>query len=342
MIDIEKSRELLPYLRSNHLIGKDEPVQMKQISGGVSCKVIRVETNLNTYVIKQALYKLRVKDDWFSDCSRIITERKCLSTYNRIIPDCVPKLIFHDDENYLFIMQAAPSRALPWKKKLLNGFIDPELGHKIALALAKVHNVSSRDGFIEKQFADQHFFYELRIEPYLETIKKKYPQIKSYIEQVIYWLQHEKTVLVHGDYSPKNILVAGQQIYILDFEVAHWGNPAFDLAFLTNHLMLKAVKSPKWAAGYFALMNRIINIYFDFRDNINREKIEAETVMLLALLFLARVDGKSPAEYITREADKNLIRKLSFQILENQYRNYEQLIQFMHRNRLNKERKRNE
>ena len=50
-----------------------------------------------------------------------------------------------------------------------------------------------------------------------------------------------RSVLVHGDFSPKNLLVSGDRLVIIDCEVAWYGDPAFDLAFLLNHLCLKAL-----------------------------------------------------------------------------------------------------
>jgi len=234
--------------------------------------------------------------------------------------------LYYDDSNYLFVMESASSESMPWKSLLLNGKIDYQVGEKVAYALARVHEVSSRDYLIKKQFEDDSFFIELRIEPYLETTKERHPALSQHIQDAIDYLLIHKTVLVHGDYSPKNILVSDNGIFILDFEVAHWGNPVFDLAFLTNHLLLKSVKNKEWKVSYLKMMLFLMNTYFKYRPLVNREEMEAKTIHLLALLFLARVDGKSPAEYITEEKDKELIRELSYSILENKYSNFQQLV----------------
>jgi len=326
LIDIEKENDVLEYLKEKKLIEADNSAQIKRFGGGVSCKVIQIKSKNSSFVIKQALSKLRVKDNWYSDRSRIITERRCLATYYKIVPEYVPKVLYHDDSNYLFVMESASSESMPWKSLLLNGKIDYQVGEKVAYALARVHEVSSRDYLIKKQFEDDSFFIELRIEPYLETTKERHPALSQHIQDAIDYLLSHKTVLVHGDYSPKNILVSDNGIFILDFEVAHWGNPVFDLAFLTNHLLLKSVKNKRWIVSYQKMMLFLINTYFKYRPLVNREEMEAKTVHLLALLFLARVDGKSPAEYITEEKDKELIRELSYSILENKYSNFQQLV----------------
>ena len=326
MIDIGREEELISYLRKINFISTGNPVQISEFGGGVSCKVIQVKTNGNSFVIKQALSKLKVKDSWYSDRSRIINERKCLEVYQEIIPDFVPGILYHDDANYLFIMESISPNAIPWKNILLKGKIDYDVGRKISFALAKVHEHSSGDSKIKNIFNSDKFFIELRIEPYLETIKQKHPALNNLISQAIYLLLTDKTVLVHGDYSPKNILVLHKNIFILDFEVAHWGNPIFDLAFLTNHLLLKSIKNPRLIDEYLGLMIEMVNVYFENRGSVNRAIVEKDTINLLALLFLARVDGKSPAEYIEAESDKKAVRELSYSmLLEDNYEKYEQL-----------------
>ena len=106
----------------------------------------------------------------------------------------------------------------------------------------KVHNLSAVSPLIREKFQNNIIFSELRVDPYIKRVVEKHPDLKSRSEQIISRLMNEKVALIHGDYSPKNILVADDRIYILDFEVAHFGHPSFDIAFLFNHFMLKAVK----------------------------------------------------------------------------------------------------
>jgi thiamine kinase-like enzyme len=145
------------------------------------------------------------------------------------------------------------------------------------------------------------------------------------IDREVDRLLNNRLTLVHGDYSPKNVLVAGERLYILDFEVAHIGDPSFDLGFLSNHFLLKAVKNKDWAPGYLALLVSSMHDYLKAIHFIDRHRLEADTVRTLALLFLARVDGKSPAEYITDEEDKALIRALAYQILNDGLSSFDQV-----------------
>ena len=113
----------------------------------------------------------------------------------------------------------------------------------LASALAKVHNAAAADKAAWEAFANQKIFIELRIDPYLRTTALRHPFLKPLIDREVERLLENRQTLVHGDYSPKNVLVADERLFILDFEVAHIGDPSFDLAFLTNHFLLKAIKN---------------------------------------------------------------------------------------------------
>lgn len=315
VIDINDKNQLNQYLIKKGFIAPLDDFVYEELRGGVSCKVVKVTTKLKQFVLKQARPQLQVKDEWFSDVRRIFIERDCLIAFNQIIPDDVPHFIDSDDEQYLLIMEAAPENSETWKEQLLQGKVNADVTKKIARAIAKVHVKGMSDRSLHERFKSTQFFEELRIDPYLETIKEKHPSIRTNVDQVVKMLLEEKLTLVHGDFSPKNILVSKEDIYLLDYEVAHIGHPAFDLAFLTNHLLLKAVKNKQWKHEYMTAMTLFVEQYFDVNTCVSREKLELETIQTLALLFLARVDGKSPVEYITAEEDKELIRESSFQWL---------------------------
>jgi aminoglycoside phosphotransferase (APT) family kinase protein len=315
MIDIKDEGVLCRYLSDHQRVPDGEEPRIVALSGGVSCDVLLVETSRGSFVLKQARPKLRVQEDWYSDMTRVKIEQDCLRYYERVVPDLVPRFLFYDEENYLFAMEAAPPGAAMWKSHLMQGAIDFSIALRIASALAKVHNAAATDKQAWETFANQNVFIELRIDPYLRKTATRHPGLAQTIDREIERLLENRQTLVHGDFSPKNILVADNRLFILDFEVAHIGDPSFDLGFLTNHFLLKAVKNKAWAPGYLALMAYAAQVYLRAIDFAPADRLEADTVRTLALLFLARVDGKSPAEYITDESDKTLIRALSYQIL---------------------------
>ncbi|MDR1934796.1 MAG: phosphotransferase [Candidatus Accumulibacter sp.] len=325
MIDISNEDIFRDYLAERGLVRAGEELRVTEMKGGISCEVLLVETRQDAFVVKQALPKLRVKEDWFSDMTRLGIEQACLRYWDKVVPELVPRFRFYDGENYLYGMEAAPVGAPMWKSLLMKGSIDFSIGRQVAAALARVHDAAAADRDIWQTFADQKVFVELRINPYLRTVAERHPALKPLVEREVERLQGNRLTLVHGDYSPKNVLVAGERLYILDFEVAHIGDPSFDLAFLSNHFLLKAVKNRDWAPAYLALLVSSMRDYLKAIRFTDRHRLEEDTVRTLALLFLARVDGKSPAEYITEEEDKALIRALAYQILNDGLTRFDQV-----------------
>jgi hypothetical protein len=124
-----------------------------------------------------------------------------------------------------------------------------------------------------------------------------------------------KCALVHGDVSPKNILIGPKGPLFLDAECAWYGDPAFDLAFCANHLLLKCLWTPAAATGILACFEALTSRYLAGVDWEPPEDLERRAARLLPGLFLGRVDGKSPVEYVTQDADKARVRKVGRALL---------------------------
>ena len=316
MIDIAERGVLQKYLVDKGLVDKGADFEIKYCGGGVSGTVAFVHTGKREMIVKQALAQLKVKETWLCDPNRMNIEMMSNAIYNKLVPESAPEVYFYDDENYIFGREAAPESASMWKSDLLGGLLDFVVAEKVIQALSTVHNFCSRDAQAKADFADKAIFHDLRISPYIKFVVEKYPRIAAFAEPVIDTLMNSSITLVHGDFSPKNVMVEGRKVYILDFEVAHYGHPAFDLAFFSNHFLLKSVKNKHWDAGYLNMLRYMLDIYFADMDCMDAKELETAYIRLLALLFLARVDGKSPAEYITEEADRELIRRIAFEMID--------------------------
>jgi aminoglycoside phosphotransferase (APT) family kinase protein len=127
--------------------------------------------------------------------------------------------------------------------------------------------------------------------------------------------QRNKHALVHGDVSPKNILCGPNGPVFLDAECAWWGDPAFDLAFCLNHLMLKCLWVPAARRALLASFQAMTAAYLPLVGWEPAAALETRAAHLLPALFLARVDGKSPVEYITRDADRDKVRAVARRLL---------------------------
>ena len=330
MIDIGVEEQLRAYLRPKGLFKDFDRVSLIYYPGGVSGIVALLSDGEKDVIVKQALPKLKVKADWRCDPGRIITEHRANEIYARLVPDCVPATIFADEENKVIARVGAPEGITMWKAQLLEGLVDFRVARKVINALAIIHNASSKDGEIRRDFDDNSIFYDLRIEPYIETVAKVYPDLYDRSLPIVKRLMEEKVALVHGDFSPKNILVQGETIFILDYEVAHFGHPSFDLAFFFNLFMLKAVKNKQWSDAYLSMVTFMASQYFAQQTVMDSAILEEETSELVAFMLLARVDGKSPAEYITEETDKDLIRRAARTVLRRNVRRLDDVAALVH------------
>lgn len=326
MIDISDKKALTDFLVQKRITPQGTDIAVKYYGGGVSGTVALASYEDKSLIVKQALEKLKVKENWFSDPKRMVIEKDGNEVYHRIVPENTPAVYFYDEENYIYGREAAPEHCTMWKSDLLAGLLDFRVAEKAILSLAKVHDAIARDEEIKAKFMDKSFFYDLRISPYIERVVQHYPELRQFAEPIIANLMESSITLVHGDYSPKNIMVDGSKIYILDFEVSHCGHPSFDLAFFSNHFLLKAVKNRAFADAYINMLRYMTGIYFNTISYMDATDLEADTIKLWALLFLARVDGKSPVEYIAEDADKDLIRKTAFGVIENNLTTYQDAI----------------
>ncbi|MGH9162980.1 MAG: phosphotransferase family protein [Vicinamibacteraceae bacterium] len=283
--------------------------------GGVSNVVLLVESEQERFILKQALAKLRVHDDWFSDRDRIFRESTALRRLNRLLPEgAIPRVLFEDRANYLFAMSAAPRGAPTWKDQLMAGHIDPETAAEVARLLGALMAGTWNRAEYRDAFGDQTVFDQLRIDPYYRTTVSRHPDLGDFFADLIRESGARRVAVVHGDWSPKNILVSGDRVMVIDFEVVHFGDPAFDAAFLLNHLLIKSVYLAHWRSE---LLGAALRFWTGLRASLPAEAawFESATIRHLGALLLARVDGKSPVEYVEDEAMKQQLRGLARRLI---------------------------
>lgn len=313
-LNIEEASQLLPYLRGRGLIKSDETPSFQILSGGVSNRTVWVRRDKSEdWVIKQALPKLRVKVDWFSDPERIQREAAGLRWLARIIPGNVPEQVFEDRGQNLLAMSAIPQPHENWKTALLKGRTDLRLAQSFGRLLAKIHGAAAAYPELAAEFAERRFFEELRLEPYYGYAATQVPEAASFLTQLIKNTAARQFALVHGDYSPKNVLVHRRNLVILDYEVIHFGDPAFDIGFSLTHFLSKAHHLPARREAFLDLARRYWRSYIQELTPQLRERAPRFAVKHTLACMLARVAGRSPLEYldgIERERQKRIALEL--------------------------------
>ena len=306
LLDLTPSAAI-PYLQARGF----RDVRVSELPGGVSNTVLLVEHKDGRFVLKQALPQLRVEQEWLCDLRRIYVECLAIRIASDLLPpESVPEVLFEDQPNFAFAMTAAPEGSVTWKSHLLAGNANPSTGEQVARTLALLIRHSWQSPELGQAFADTSIFEDLRLAPYYTTTGSRHPDLKERLDQIAANCRARRYSLVHGDYSPKNILVSGARSIVIDFEVMHFGDPSFDAAFLLNHLLLKTFYGIAGAPAVARAFWRVLTEEMPAAD-----WFEAAVLEHLGGLLLARMDGKSPVEYIRDEALKTRIRQFARKLI---------------------------
>ena len=295
-------------LTRDHLI-VNAGAEIVPLTGGVSSEIYRVRDGDHVFAVKRALRKLKVADEWYADLSRNTSEVEYLRCVQQIVPGAVPAVEFASPKDGYFAMEYLGDGFANWKSLLLEGVCDANHARTAARVLAKIHGATWNDPKVQARFETTKNFHQLRIEPYLLTTGQRHPDLEACFIAESNRIESTRRCLVHGDYSPKNLLIAQDRFVILDCEVTWFGDPTFDVAFLLNHFLLKSIHRPELRRDYASLINVFEEVYPAEVGDERAASVFAPLPRLLLMLMLARVDGKSPVEYLRdSEAKKNLIR----------------------------------
>jgi len=290
--------EFLELLRQDGVV-KSPAATLTPLTGGVSSEIYRVDDGGETFVVKRALAKLKVREDWFADVGRNRFERAFMEYVGRFAPEAVPALRQCSEEHGYFAMEYLAPEFANWKQLLLAGCCQQEHAALAARLLGAIHRHSFGDQQAAQLFDTTENFHKLRVDSYLLTTAGRHPKLRALIEAEAERLEATRECLVHGDFSPKNILIQGDRMVLLDCEVAWFGDPAFDTAFGLNHLFLKALHCAPHAPQLEQMISVFWNGYIAARGpGFDASAMEERTTRLLLMLMLARVDGKSPVEYL--------------------------------------------
>ncbi len=298
------------------LLQPGESPAIAPLTGGVSSDIVRVDLRSGPICIKRALPKLKVQADWHASVERNQYEIEWMRTAAAINPQAVPKVLGEDRETGMFAMEFLDGERYPvWKTQLRDGEISMDTAREVGRRIAAIHGSTAGRIEIANKFPTDHIFFPIRLEPYLSATAKKHPDCAGRLESLVRVTGATKKALVHGDVSPKNILAGPSGPVFLDAECAWYGDPAFDLAFCLNHLLLKCVWRPQWQARYMESFDALAGSYLTNVTWEAREDIEERTAHLLPGLFLGRVDGKSPVEYITIDTQREPVRRVARALL---------------------------
>jgi 5-methylthioribose kinase len=291
-----------------------EDVLALPLGGGVSSGIFRVDLRSGSYCIKQALPLFKVAKEWRVPVERVFSEIDYLRTIGGIVPGSVPRVIGQDDATKSFVMEFLGPEFRNWKAQLFAGDVDVRMANHVGDLLGRIHSATADRADLAHRFATDDTFYAIRLEPYLVESSRVHPQLADVLLALVTRTATTRRVLVHGDVSPKNILVGPNGPVLIDAECAWFGDPAFDLAFCLNHFLLKVAHLPQHADSLMSCFATMARAYFAHVHWEPARELEGRTASLLPGLTLARVAGKSPVEYLAEPA-RDRVRMLTIDLL---------------------------
>jgi aminoglycoside phosphotransferase (APT) family kinase protein len=313
---LTETSDLEATLRRLGLIRLGETIHATPLAGGVSSDISLIEAGERRFCVKRALKRLKVAALWEAPIGRNAAEAAWMRAVASWLPRAAPAVLGEDAEAGLFAMEYFPPEAYPlWKSELLAGHIDADFAAAVGRDLAMIHAMSAADPRIPAAFANDETFEAIRIEPYLRATGRAHPALAGRFNELARATLATKAALVHGDVSPKNILRGRSGPVFLDAECAWFGDPAFDLAFCLNHLLLKGARDGVLREPYLVAFRALAIAYLARATWENVEGLEARAAALLPALFLARIDGKSAVEYLTSDREREGVRRCAIPLI---------------------------
>ena len=291
---------ILKLLVDNDLVTNDATVQ--NLDGGVSSDVYFIFDKNKKIVVKSALAQLKTEAEWLADTSRSVAEVEALKLHKSITPDHLPEVLAFIDNN--LVIEAADESWVDLRKYLLE---TKDINHEwlidlvkdLAKTLATWHNETTDLALLPVIFNNKERLKQLRTHPFHRYCAELKPELSEILNNLADNLETKSNCLVHGDFSPKNVLTStneSNKYWVIDAEVAHLGLAVFDQTYFLTHLILKATHKPESRELFFRAAQVFNNVYF---SNLQSELIDKSWPNYLGAILLARVIGKSPATYLT-------------------------------------------
>ncbi|WP_338889199.1 aminoglycoside phosphotransferase family protein [Rhodococcus sovatensis] len=311
------SHDVSEHLAARGLVPVGTGLELTSLAGGVSNDVIAVSGPGIDVVVKRALSTLRVEELWNADPKRLQVEGRALQLAGTMLPAVTPRVLDLDDE--FLVIERSPRDWYEWRTELISGVADTrvarELGHSLGIWQ---FNTTATPSLVEA-FLDRDSFHQLRVQPFHETVLARHADLSEAIRQTIEVMLSRQTCLVHGDFTPKNILVepptapiCERRLWVLDWEVAHVGDEDFDAASLLAHLLIKSVHQPKMSSALFDCARAFVK---SWQSHIEISSDQSHLVRQIGCMLLARVDGKSPVGYLDRNG-QHKIRQIGRLLLQ--------------------------
>ena len=289
-------------------ISNNKILKYSRLKGGVSSEVYKVVTKKNIYCIKRSLKKLLVQKEWIVDQNRIYYEYLWLVHCKKILKQNVPVIYdFNKEENYIIMEYLDNTKYKTLKELYFEKKINFSTIKSISKHLYKIHSLSNDVKTMKIFRRNNQNFFDLRLDPYFNEVARVFPELNDKVKQINKSYRENSSTLVHGDFSPKNILIGKNRILYLDAECCNYGDPVFDLVFFSNHLLIKSMYFESKKKEFLEAFKIFYNHYLKNFNKKNKINYLKRIIDMIPIMLLARVDGKSPVEYIKEYYKRKII-----------------------------------
>jgi len=295
-------------IRLNLMDASENPA-LSELNGGISSEIYKVDLDGRSFCVKSALPTLKSDPDWHVPVERTAAEWEWLKLAQNVAKNIAPEPLGYDKKTNTLVMSYLEPELYPnWKDLLSQGIIDPNMAEAAAERLVMLHNATAGDEKLIQRFANDSIFYDIRLEAYFLETGRNVEVLKDLMHKLVESTAASKVALVHGDVSPKNILIGPNGPVFLDAECACYGEPAFDAAFCLTHFLLKCLWKPNWKKGYLKCHERFRKTYFSNAKWLDMTELERRVTQLHLGMLVARVAGRSKVEYVSDKVTQELVK----------------------------------
>ena len=292
-----------------NLMDASENPGLSELNGGISSEIYKVDLDGRSFCVKSALPTLKSDPDWHVPVERTAAEWEWLKLAQNVAKNIAPNPLGYDKQTNTLVMSYLEPELYPnWKDLLSQGIIDPNMAEAAAERLVMLHNATAGDEKLIQRFANDSIFYDIRLEAYFLETGRNVEVLKDLMHELVESTAASKVALVHGDVSPKNILIGPNGPVFLDAECACYGEPAFDAAFCLTHFLLKCLWKPNWKKGYLKCHERFRKTYFSNAKWLDMTELERRVTQLHLGMLVARVAGRSKVEYVSDKVTQELVK----------------------------------
>jgi len=192
---------------------------------GVSSDIWRVDLPSGPVCVKRARSRLKVAGVWEAPVERSDAEAAYLREVAPVLLDHVPRVLAHDPTSHVLVLSWLDPATHPvWKDQLLAGRVDPRWWRCWGACWGRCTPPARPIPRSPRASTTRRSSPPCASSPTWGPPPAPIPDLAARLDERRAALERNRRVLVHGDVSPKNVLVGPGGPVLLDAECATFGD----------------------------------------------------------------------------------------------------------------------